>query len=374
MKPTSDYNLRTISTVEYEQVLSSAIESGGNCFVVGRRGSGKSVIALDAVKKSDCDLLFLNLSTLERVDMAGFPDLTAISRKDDYVRYILPLVFKPLIEGDRPVVAVLDEVDKADKELHAPILEFLQNKSINGRPFKNLRAILMTGNLPAEGGRRPILPLLDRTEKYLLEATAKHWLEWGGSVGGIHPSCLAFIADNPNELCGEVNTGENYGSQSPRMWEGVSKMNQFGEAHNWNPSIITLKAYGFLGKTTGIKYQSYFEHYQVLLPYVDAILKGEKVKEFFSSEMHPGKKITAVLILCNRVASILDKLADSGKKEIPVAVKNAGKFLLGIDREMAMLGIRNGIGQRRTAKYLFSVKEYDIILEDIARQLEKGKA
>lgn len=127
LKPQSDFNLKSISTVEYSNILKSTIQYGGNCFVVGRRGSGKTVIANQAIKSSDCDLLFWNVSTMERVDMAGFPDISSISRKDEYVRYILSLIFKPLLEDNRPIVALLDEVDKADKELHAPLLEFLQN-------------------------------------------------------------------------------------------------------------------------------------------------------------------------------------------------------------------------------------------------------
>lgn len=371
-KPYSDFNLRTISTKEYATIVDATIRYGGNCFVVGQRGAGKTAILNQVIEKSGCKLFFWNVSTLERVDAAGFPDIGSIHRKDEYVRYILPLIFQPLLEGDEPVVAVLDEVDKAEKELHAPLLEFLRSHSINGRKFKNLRAVLMTGNLPSEGGRRPILPLLDRTEKYLLEPTTKDFLEWGSTEGDLHASVLAYLTDVPTDLYGEVNPGESYATASPRMWEEVSNIAKYGEAHNWPPELITMKAAGCLGKVTGIRYQAYFDHYQVLMPDIAAILNGDKGHSSFAKGTTPSKKITMVIILCTRVANLLDEMVASGSKEIPRQVRNVGKFLLKIDEELALIGIRNAIGKDRMFKHLFAVKEYDQLIEKLANQMKVG--
>ena len=368
-KPHSDFNLRTISTKEYANILEATIQYGGNCFVVGQRGSGKSSILSKVIEKSGCQTFFWNVSTLERVDASGFPDLLS-GRKEEYVRYILPIIFKPLLEGDQPVVAVLDEVDKADKDLHAPLLEFLRTHSINGRKFKNLKSVIMTGNLPSEGGRRPILPLLDRTEKYLLEPSTKDFLEWGSEEGGLHPSVLAFLSDNPGDLFGETNPGESYGTSSPRMWEETSNIAKYGEAANWSSALITMKAAGCLGKVVGIRYQAYFDHYQVLLPEIVAILNGDKTKSPFTKNTVPSKKITMVMILCTRVANLLDDMVQKGHKEVPIQVINAGKFLLRIDEELALLGIRNGIGPHRTIKHLFAVKEYAELIDKLVSQMK----
>lgn len=371
-KTNSDFNLKTINTKEYAEILSSTIQYGGNCFVVGRRGSGKTAIIDQVIEAGGCKKFFWNVSTLERVDTAGFPDLMSLNRKEDYVRYILPVIFKPLLEGNDPVVAILDEIDKADKDLYAPLLEFLQFRSINGRKFNNLKSVLMTGNLPSEGGKRPILPLLDRTEKYLLEPNTKHWIDWGSTIGKIHPSVLAYITDNPSDLYGEVNPGENYGGTSPRMWEEVSKIAKFGDANNWSANLISTKASGCIGKVSGIKYRAYFDHYQVLIPYIKEILEGEKVKNFLHNE-DPSKKITAVMLLCTRVANMLDDMVEKNEKKIPIQIINAGKFLSKIDTEIALVGLRNGIGAQRMLK-LMSVKEYDHLLDRVIEQLQLEKA
>src|SRR5690242_3385653 len=100
----SDFNLLTISTKEYEKIAKSAIDQGTNCFVVGPRGIGKTAIAEKAIKESGLRRFFWNISTLERVDMAGFPDIASPARKEEYIKYILPDTFKPLLEGNTKVV------------------------------------------------------------------------------------------------------------------------------------------------------------------------------------------------------------------------------------------------------------------------------
>ena len=71
-----------------------------------------------------------------------------------------------------------------------------------------------------------------------------------------------------------------------------------------------------------------------------------------------------------RVANLLDEMAAKGEKVIPAKVRNAGKFLLKIDEELALIGMRNGIGKERILKHLFSVKEYDQLLEKLAKQIK----
>lgn len=78
------------------------------------------------------------------------------------------------------------------------------------------------------------------------------------------------------------------------------------------------------------------------------------------------------MILCTRVANLLDEAVASGKKQLPEQVRNVGKFLLKIDEELALIGIRNGIGRDRMLKHLFSVKEYDRLIEKLAKQISEG--
>src|SRR5271154_2454586 len=174
----SDFNLQRISTKELSDNLRATIDFGGNVVIIGRRGSGKTQISKDIINTTACEEVYLNLSVMERPDIGGYPNFFAAQQGKGFVDFLLPAFYQSLMEGDQPVVALLDEVDKAESSLWAPLLEFTQFHTINGRELPNLRAIIMTGNLQAEGGQRPSLPLLDRAEKYLVEASHIHWLDW----------------------------------------------------------------------------------------------------------------------------------------------------------------------------------------------------
>jgi hypothetical protein len=365
----SDFNLQKINTKEYEDNLKATIDYGGNIFVAAKRGTGKTVIAKQMINKCKHKEIYINISVCDRPDLAGYPDFFGAKSGDRFVKYLLPAYFKDLIEGDEPCVVLLDEVDKSDSSLNAPLLEFTQFHSINGMKFKNMRSVIMTGNLIAEGGARPTLPLLDRTEKYLLEASHEHWMNWAG-IAGVHPSITAYLADNPGDLFGDVDPGDAYADSSPRGWESSSKIVQFGEQKNWPSPLMATKVSGYVGKKIGIKYRAYFDHYQVLLPIVAKIMEGEEVKEF--QKLEPGKQMVATMIACARVARIIDdqKVHLSELKNKPAPISNVGKFMKRVDPEMALVSVRSQIGvDRFIGKGLDSDPIWDSILDSIRAKM-----
>jgi energy-coupling factor transporter ATP-binding protein EcfA2 len=365
-KPSSDFNLKSVNTEELFQHLTSTIEFGGKTFVVGRRGSGKSSICKQAIAHfPNHQLLYWNMSVMERADIIGYPNLLDPNRKSKYISYLYPAFFKPLFEGEKSIVLLLDEVDKIDQSLCAPLLEIIEEFSINGCFLPNLKAVLMTGNLQAEGGRRPPLPLLDRSEKYLLEPSFKYWARWAGKAN-IHPSIISYLFDHQADLVGDVDPGDAYSDASPRGWENSSKIAHYGEKHEWNSHLITAKVAGFVGKAAGIRYAAYFDHYQVLLPWVERILKGDKTKDFH--KLKPSEQIVAIMILCSRTGKILDELRGKKEIELPSSIKAVGKFLLSTDEEMALLGLRAGIGSKNL-DLIEQNKDFSELLDKLQAQL-----
>lgn len=352
----SDYNLREISTKDFSEILRTTIEYGcaddgapAAVFVAGRRGSGKTFIAKDAIADSKCRELYLNISMCERTEISGFPNLLSAKEGLKYVSYMLPQYFEPLLEGNEPVVALFDEIDKCQSDLFGSLLEIFQFKSINGKKMSNLRAIVCTGNLQSEGGHRPALPLLDRTEKYLMTTQTGHWLDWCSTKKAkIHPSITAFIADHPDLLMGDVDNGDLYADPSPRGWHNFSKILAFGEESKWSTTTLINKAYGCVGKKAGIRYQAYFEHYQVLLPIAEKIMKGENVAEF--EALDPSKKMVACMIVCSRLSRLLDAMHEKKEAKLPVQSKTVVKFLKDVDPEMALTSIRGQISLDRVIK------------------------
>lgn len=337
--------------------------------IFGRRGIGKTLIAKDMIKKSDLKEVYLNLSVLERVDLGGYPDVMATAKGKQYVDFLLPQFFAAMIEGKDQVVLLLDEVDKADPSLWAPLLEITQFRHINGRPLKNLKAIIMTGNLISEGGSRPSLPLLDRSEKFLVEADVSSWLDWAGRSGAIHPAVSAYINDHPKDLFGAVDPEERYADPSPRGWHRASEILFKGEKLGWNSQLLNMKVAGCVGKDAGLKYQNYYEHYMQLLPMVQHIFEGKSVEKEYN-KLEPTKKVVAAMIVCARLAAQLDTLEDT--KKLPKSVEHVGKFLNHVAYEMVLVSVRSQIQIERLVKFeLDSADHWKDVLGRINKEVDQ---
>lgn len=362
----SDFNLQKLSTKELAKHIEGSINTESNIAVFGRRGSGKTEISKQEIAKSGAIEVYLNLSVMERVDLGGYPNLMS-GQTNRFVEFLMPAFYRHMIEGDRKVVLLLDEVDKADSSLWAPLLELTQYKSINGNKFKNLKSIIMTGNLISEGGSRPSLPLLDRAEKYLVTPDVSDWLEWAGTSNAIHPSVAAFINDNHSDLFGAVDPDERYADPSPRGWHLASNLLFKGEALGWNSELLAGKVAGCIGKEIAARYEAYYIHYQELLPMVAKIFEGENVVSEYRV-LEESKKLVASMIVCSRLATMLDQADVSSP---PDSLEHVGKFLQITPDEHVLVAVRAQLGVQRVVKFeIDEIPSWSSILSNIAESLE----
>jgi hypothetical protein len=226
----------------------------------------------------------------------------------------------------------------------------------------------MTGNLISEGGSRPSLPLLDRAEKYLVEADASSWLEWAGKCGHIHSSITAYIYDHPKDLFGAVDPEDRYADPSPRGWSRASEILHRGEEKSWSPSLLNKKVCGCVGKDAGIKYSNYYEHYQQLLPMIEDIYQGRDVTARYNA-LEPTKKLVACMITCARLAAQLDQATE---QEPPPAVRHVGRFLQKASYENVLVAVRSQIQIDRLVKYsLDEHPDWEQVLNKINKQVDE---
>ena len=364
----SDFNMERLSTKELSEHIGASIQMGGNIAVFGRRGTGKTEISKQEIKKSDMHEVYINLSVLERVDMGGYPNIMSVAAQKKFVDFLLPQFYQPMMENKKGVVALLDEVDKADPSLWAPLLEFTQFRSINHNPLPHLKAVIMTGNLISEGGSRPSLPLLDRSEKYLVEADVTSWLEWAGKSGHIHPSITAYITDHPKDLFGAIDPEDRYADPSPRGWSRASEILHKGEAHGWSSALLNKKVCGCVGKDAGIKYSNYYEHYQQLLPMIEEVFQGRDVAPRYNV-LEPTKKLVACMITCARLANQLDQAKEG---EPPETIKHVGKFLQKVSYENVLVAVRSQIQIDRLVQFnLDEHPDWEQVLNKINKKVEE---
>lgn len=356
----SNFNLESLSPSQLSKNLSASIDIGNNVIVVGRRGSGKTQISKQRIRQAGMREVYINLSVCERTDMGGYPDMFSITEKrgvtgNQFVNMLLPRHFEPLLEGDVPCVALLDEVDKADASINAPLLEFTQMKSVNGRRFKNLVCSIMTGNLISEGGSKPSEPLLDRAEKFLLEPNINDFITWGGDEGKIHASVLSFLYDHSDCLYGTTEMGENYADTSPRGWENVSLSIKAGETRKWDSDLILNKVAGFVGKKAATEFDAYYNYYQEIVPFVDKLMNGNfDIYQF--QNFDPTKQLVSCMFVCTRFANELDKveLKSGIVPEIPASGRSVANFLQhcseGLE-EQVLISMRTQITIKRMLRF-----------------------
>jgi hypothetical protein len=355
----SDFNLKKLNTKQLSENLAASIAINSSVVVIGRRGSGKTQIAKQEIKKSGKKEVYINLSVAERTDMGGYPDMFGMKNlaMDDprrrFVNVILPQFFQPLIEGDQNCVALLDEVDKADPAIWAPLLEFVQFHSVNGVQMPGLCSSIMTGNLISEGGKKPSPPLLDRAEKYLVEADVSNWLDWAGRTGSIHPSITAYVNDHPLHLFGATEHEDNYADPSPRGWHNASEALFKLESMKASKELMVNKVAGMVGKQVGLQFDMYYNFYHDVLPMIDAVFAGEPLGEMMRlyNGFDPGKRLVTCMIACARLGTQLDTFKPGPTSQGNRILRTVGSFMNECSPENILVAVRSQLGVGRLAKW-----------------------
>src|ERR1035437_2340357 len=207
-------NSLNLEELNQEQALNLTkffIQSQHNIFIFGRRGTGKTEIAIQAAKECGLKINYVNLSVVERSDLAGYPDM---SSPGDIINFKSPNFLPKLASGAKPDSIILfDEIDKVQPEVTAPLLEILLFKKINGMPINAVSCIL-TGNLSNERAYSNELSsaLLDRGAKYILSFNFDCWIDWC-KINNVHDLILGFLRSNPSFACGKIERSEEHTSE-----------------------------------------------------------------------------------------------------------------------------------------------------------------
>lgn len=291
-------NALNLQEIDQEQALHLAkffIRSGQNLFLFGRRGVGKTEIAIQAAESCKLKINYVNLSVIERPDLAGYPNIYA---PGDVVTFKSP-VFLPSLEKNKPdSILLFDEVDKASPEVTAPLLEILLHKSINGKPL-NAAACILTGNFVNEGAYSNLISsaLLDRGAKFILSFNFEKWVDWAKGHG-VHDLILGFLHTNPDLACGKVEE-TTYASPSPRAWTLASDaLIKARDLKIVDIETVTQIISGYVGGEAGLKFKIWYEHYRKFEPSVLNLLENGNMSLNFK-ELMPTEQVVFVVSACH---------------------------------------------------------------------------
>lgn len=291
-------NALNLQEIDQEQALNLTkffIQSKQNIFLFGRRGVGKTDIAIQAAKECGLKINYINLSVVDRADLAGYPDM---SRPGDIINFKSPYFLPKLSGNAKPDSIILfDEVDKAQIEVTAPLLEILLFKKINGQPL-NVVSCVLTGNLMNEGAYSNQISsaLLDRGAKYILNFNFEKWIDWA-KANNVHDLILGFLRSDPNFACGEIEESV-YASPSPRSWTWASQaLLKAKELKMSDIDSVTQIISGYVGSEAGIRFKIWYEYYRKFEPYVHSLIeRGEMALNF--NELAATEKVVFVVSAC----------------------------------------------------------------------------
>jgi hypothetical protein len=352
-------NALNLQEIDQEQALHLSkffIRSQQNLFLFGRRGVGKTHIALQAAAECDYKVSYINLSVIERPDLAGYPNMNA---PGDVITFKSPSFLPKLLESKADTILLFDEVDKAPSEVTSPLLEILQFKSINGSPL-NVAGCILTGNLLNEGAYSNLIStaLLDRGAKYVLSFNFEKWVDWA-KAHMVHDLILGFLRSNPDFACGKIDDS-CYASPSPRGWTMASDaLIKARDLKIVDIDTVTQIISGYVGGEAGLRFKIWYEYYRRFEPFIHSLIESGSMTLDFGS-LAPTEKVVFVISACYYAKQKV--LSESTKsKNRFVYLEHLCKFFIHaqVDHELQVTGLYNSFDFDMIAKNkLYACKEF----------------
>jgi hypothetical protein len=368
-------NALNLQEIDQEQALHLSkffIRSQQNLFLFGRRGVGKTHIALQAAEECGFKVNYINLSVIERPDLAGYPNMNA---PGDVITFKAPSFLPRLLESAKPDSIILfDEVDKAPPEVTAPLLEILQFKAINGIPI-NVAGCILTGNLISEGAYSNQISsaLLDRGAKYILSFNFEKWVDWA-KAHQVHDLILGFLRSNPEFSCGKIEDS-CYASPSPRGWTLASDaLTRARDLKIVDIETVTQIISGFVGGEAGLRFKIWYEHYRKFEPFIHSLIEGGSMTLDFHT-LSPTEKVVFVVSACYNAKQRVFAEPIKSKNRF-VYLENLCRFFVHyqVDHEVQVMGLYNSFDFDMIAKHkLYTCKEFFDLFTKISENVPMKK-
>jgi hypothetical protein len=346
----------------YEQFLDLVCVKGGNLLVIGQAGIGKTEIPYQRAAKHGLDVVYWNLATQEAPDLVG---LQIIKEENgvEVVRYASPEHMPVKERYPKPVIVIVDELDKCKSELQNPLLEIFQSVqngeggTLNGRQL-NIRALISTGNLPDEGAfSKPIShPLTNRSMTYKLTSNFEAWQSW--AVGaGINPLVVAFLSKHQEYLSMKPVVGDPtaYTRGSPRSWTHAARdLNKLAEMKaeglmsfstpSQEIAFQTMTIAGRVGEAPAVKFRVWLEYYKKIEPLVKKLADDGKLPDDRElDQMEAAETIVYCVASTQAIVDASKKSKDQAeqRKEVHRVANNVAKLLKVVPPENQIAAIKS---------------------------------
>ena len=353
-------NVVEITQDTYNDALRFNVRTGGNLMIFGQAGIGKTEMAQQAAEAEGFGVYYLNLSVLEAPDLLGLPIVT----DDQSVDYARPK-FLP-VEGkvDRPVVLLVDEIDKSKPELQNPLLELFQSHTLNGTKLA-IQAIIATGNLPDEGAHsQPVShALTNRCKVYKLTHSFEPWRQWAQEAS-LNPLVIGFLSKNQEYLSRPPVDGDPtaYCRPSPRAWSAAAR-DLDRTTNRDSVDFQTMLVAGRVGSEAAVKFRVWLDHYRHVEPIIDKLVQdGTKPN---MDQMTIDKQIVCAIGSVGAVASECRRTDFKTKQSHQTAVHkvatNVFEWLKTVPTEFQVAAVKSSLSMDLIRQ--FSLQQIPAVME-----------
>lgn len=131
-----------------------------NVLFIGHAGVGKTARVKQAFERNNLRYKYFSAATMDPfVDFVGVPRVVKDDKGIEYLDYVLP---KDMRDGKIEAI-FMDELNRSHKKVRNAVMELIQFRTINGRPFPNLKVIWAAIN-PEDEDEYQVEPL-DKAQK-----------------------------------------------------------------------------------------------------------------------------------------------------------------------------------------------------------------